>query len=128
MGVVEIHLVRLASKSPSSTWPPLSTVTCSSAPLEALTTTLLLGRTVLLPLAGLILISGAAGALEASAPEPPPEPPPEPAAGAFVSAPVEQAVASTAAVARARAASGVLWRSTVSTISLPHYSKLPLKH
>ncbi|GAA0852799.1 hypothetical protein GCM10009525_81410 [Streptosporangium amethystogenes subsp. fukuiense] len=113
-------MVRSASKSPSSTWPPVLTVTSSSAPLEALTTTFLFGRTVLLPWAGLIFISGAAGVLGASVPGP--------ATGAFVSAPVEQAVASTAAVARARAASGVLWRSTVSTISLPHYSKLPLKH
>ncbi|GAA2985288.1 hypothetical protein GCM10017559_00990 [Streptosporangium longisporum] len=75
-------------------------------------------------------MTGAAGVgvLEAAGAASVPEPGLAPES--FVAAPPEQAVASTAAVARARPASGVLRcrRSTISTISLPHYNKVRLKH
>ncbi|GAA3040290.1 hypothetical protein GCM10017559_80840 [Streptosporangium longisporum] len=90
----------------------------------------MLGRTLLPPSAGLIFMTGAAGVgvLEAAGCRLGPGA--GLGSGVLRSGPPEQAVASTAAVARARPASGVLRcrRSTISTISLPHYNKVRLKH
>ncbi|GAB3161757.1 hypothetical protein GCM10027161_71700 [Microbispora hainanensis] len=67
-------MVRVESKSPSIVVPPAWTVTSSSSPSEAVTTTVLSGRTFALPVAGLIVIFGAGMAGAASPESPPAEP------------------------------------------------------
>ena len=102
-GPLDTHLVRLASKSPFSCLPPASTVTSSSSPLLAVTTTFFSGRTLPAPLAGLIVISGAgvAGALV-----PPSAPGPE----GLAPPPPEHDTVSRQAVTTASPAIGVLRR------------------